>query len=285
MSPQAHLKNIVTYHKIHSSRLPKPFKKAMTHLAFPWDRNKRKHYKQLAFDWDLRTYASKKLNYVFMGIPKVCSARVKSDLHVLEGFSPAEFGTLQTRPDRLQNCVKSLLDWDYKEIQHMLSSPDWLRFSFVRNPYERLYSGYRSMIASGTPNYDGCRNDILEHSGRKDISANDVPFKDFVDYVCQQDNHDRDVHWKTQESLMLLEFMDYNFIGRYENFDQDYSSILKKFNAPQAMLDKVKVKMNATNAHQTWHKAYTQELADMVFSSYEADFTRFNYDRNSWVQQ
>ena len=268
--------------------MPKPLKKLMKHLLRPWQAPKRRQARQLFLEFLQGTYASKKFGYVFMGNHKVCSSRIKSDLHVLEGFAlPEHFNHVHTRPERLQNHVKSLLDWSPTEVMQMVSSPDYLRFSFVRNPYERLYSGYRSKIATGDPNYDFLHRHIVEERklicalGQKHYEA--IRFEDFAHFVCQQDDEERDHHWKNQGRVLLMDMLDYNFIGRYESFDQDYTWVLKKLGAPQSTLDQVQVKVNATDAHQTWRKAYTPELADMVFSSYEADFTSFNYEKSSWL--
>ncbi len=39
-------------------------------------------------------------------------------------------------------------DYSTEEIIEILTSPEWVRFCFVRNPYHRLLSAYKSKIGN-----------------------------------------------------------------------------------------------------------------------------------------
>lgn len=70
----------------------------------------------------------------------------------------------------------------------MLSSPEWLRFAFVRNPYARLFSAYKSKIGNTwEQEYDWLRDQIREafdYPVRDGSRVGMVAFDDYVRFVA-----------------------------------------------------------------------------------------------------
>jgi len=83
------------------------------------------------------------------------------------------------------------------------------KFAFVRNPWERLVSFYTMELKIFTPLFD-------------------KTFHDFIDYI---DNNNIDLnrcnrHFRLQTSLYPIN--DIDFLGRFENFKNDFNFVCKK---------------------------------------------------------
>lgn len=100
--------------------------------------------------WDYHSLASLAHRYVAMTVPKVACTTIKMALQTWEGCGPA--------PDRWADvhadwAGPTLLAYPTTQILEMLRSPGYLRFSFVRNPYSRLVSAWKSKFAGDDPQY------------------------------------------------------------------------------------------------------------------------------------
>src|SRR5580704_2518497 len=93
------------------------------------------------------TWVSRRWRYFYMGVPKVASSKVKMVLHQLEGYPlPADPFDVHARSQPGVRFVDKLSAFSAGDAAEILSGPDWRRFTFVRNPYARLYSAYKSKI-------------------------------------------------------------------------------------------------------------------------------------------
>ncbi len=100
--------------------------------------------------WDCHSWASAVHRYVAMTVPKVACTTIKMALQTWEGCGP--------EPDRwgdvYAGCAgPTLLAYLTAQIVQMLRSPDYPRFSFVRNPYSRLVSAWQSKLARDDTQY------------------------------------------------------------------------------------------------------------------------------------
>jgi hypothetical protein len=124
--------------------------------------------------------------YVCMTIPKVACTTVKTVLLCMEGeLSPEVLAGKVHHPNRGTH----LGGLDTPQVVEALSSPDWFRFSFVRNPYERLLSAYKSKL--GNPNdsqYAWLRDEIraeFDYPTREGTPAT-IAFRDLVAYLTRR---------------------------------------------------------------------------------------------------
>jgi len=109
--------------------------------------------------WGYHSQASVAHRYVAMTVPKVACTTIKMALQTWEGCGPG--------PDRWGDvhanwAGPTLLAYPTAQIVEMLRSPDYLRFSFVRNPYSRLVSAWKSKLAWDDPQYGQVRASIRE---------------------------------------------------------------------------------------------------------------------------
>jgi len=233
------------------------------------------------------SWASTAHKYLYVAVGKAACTKIKLSLHQLEGYPPLENASWVHDRNR-PGCafVPRLTDFTNAEAIEILTSPEWFRFCFVRNPYYRLFSAYKSkMLNYLDPQYQPVRDEIRARYGypvRDGHPAGMVAFRDFVRYVEDMADSDRDFHWRSQTALVMPTMIKYDFIGRMENFMQDFGQVLRRLNASDDLLATVQNPVNPTT--KIYHAAaYDRELASRVYDMYRDDFMNFAYDRDSWL--
>ena len=241
----------------------------LSHLSYSYQR------------WVSRTH-----RYFYMAVPKAACTKIKLILHQLEGYEAPQPGAIHDR--NLPGCsfVPKLTDFSSREATEVLTSPAWFRFCFVRNPYYRLFSAYKSkMLNYLDAQYQPVQAEIRLRYGyplRDGRPAGMVAFRDFVRYVESASDDDRDAHWRSQSRLLMPDVIDYDFVGRVEEFQAHFTQVLRRLNASDDLVATISERVNPTV--QIYHAAaYDRELADRVYEMYRGDFETFGYDRDSWL--
>lgn len=145
---------------------------------------------------------------------------------------------------------------------------DYFKFTFVRNPYDRLLSVFHDK----TKKVIGTDWELPYFAKFKDFT-----FDEFVSYLYENENlnsNDCNRHIRTQYSL-ANDLQDVNFIGRCENLSSDLQtidSVLGLTGGP--VLNK------NTTKHQKWASYYQdEEIRSKVAKMYHEDFNFFNYKK------
>jgi Sulfotransferase family len=230
--------------------------------------------------WGYHSRASMAHRYVAMTVPKVACTTIKMALQTWEGREP--------RPERWADvhagwAGPTLLAYPTAQIVEMLRSPDYLRFSFVRNPYSRLASAWKSKLAWDDPQYQQLRASIREACGYPVADgqrAGPVSFRDAVRYLLD-DPGAFDDHWNRQTDLLIADVIDYDVIGRFERFGEQFHAILRRLHAPPQVAGIAGQVFNPTES-MPLTAVYDSPLARCVYDHYVADFETFGYRKNSW---
>ncbi len=136
---------------------------------------------------------------------------------------------------------------------------NYFKFAVVRNPFDRLYSGYKNRIASGTGFDDyqlgfffrGCKN-----------------FNDFVKKVTKLPNFLSDPHFQNQYSVICDKGGSVvDCIVRFENLEKDFEKIRKKYD-----LEELPHFNRSQDRKYEWMDHYTKEFASLVHKKYKRDF-------------
>jgi Sulfotransferase family len=175
------------------------------------------------------------------------------------------------------------LTYPTAQIVQMLQSADYLRFSFVCNPYDRLVSAWKSKLASDDPQYRQLRALIREACDYPVVDghrAGPISFRDAV--LCLLDDPSVfDDHWHLQVDLLAADIMDYHVIGRFERFGQDFDAILRRLQARAEVAGIARRVFNPTR-QMPLATVYDPQLARRVYGFYVADFETFGYREDSW---
>ncbi len=233
------------------------------------------------------TWASPAHKYLYVAVGKAACTKIKLTLHRLEGYPVLERAALVHNRDHAGSMfVPRLTDFPNAEAIEILTSSEWFRFCFVRNPYYRLFSAYKSkMLNYRDSQYQPVRDEIRHRYGyplRDGRPAGMVAFRDFVRYVEGIADQDRDFHWRSQTALVMPAVIEYGFIGHMETFQHDFEHVLQRLGASAELMATIPELVNPTT--KLYHAAaYDRELATRVYDMYRSDFEAFGYDQDSWL--
>jgi hypothetical protein len=218
--------------------------------------------------------------YVAMTVPKVACSTIKMALQAWEGCGPPPNRWADVHADW---AGPTLLAYPTAQIVQMLRSPDYLRFCFVRNPYSRLVSAWKSKLTSEDPQYVQLRASIREACHYPVVDgqrAGPISLHDAVQYLLD-DPGVFDDHWRLQVDLLVADVIDYHIVGRFENFGQQFPAILRQLGAPLKVTGVARQVFNPTPPMRL-AAVYDSQLARRVFARYAADFETFGYREDSW---
>jgi len=145
---------------------------------------------------------------------------------------------------------------------------NYFKFTFVRNPYDRLFSAYTFLKKGGLNELDRCW-----------AEQNLASFPDFESFVhgwVTPENIWSWVHFKPQHFWIYDASLNLkvDFVGRFERMDADVAVVQERLGLPVAPLPKI----NVTNRPRTDEDPYTAKMRAIVREVYRADFELFDYE-------
>jgi hypothetical protein len=140
---------------------------------------------------------------------------------------------------------------------------DYYSFTFIRNPFERIVSCYYSKYISDKIKY---KKEILDFDFYLlGYIKKDKGFATFIKKISHIPDFLADRHFKSQWALIYSHNkLSLDFIGRYENLEQDFEHIQTTFS-----LDPLP-HLNPSGKND-WRDSFTQELVTLVAKRYKKD--------------
>ena len=139
----------------------------------------------------------------------------------------------------------------------------YYKFAFCRNPWDRLLSLY-FYVTTGT--------ELI--SDNKKMNKMIINFDTFCklvhfdNYICNP--FVWDVHYKPQ--LDFIDPTDIDFVGKFENLQEDFDIICDKINIPRQQLPH-----KNKSKHKHYTEYYDDETRQIVAEKYAKDIERFGY--------
>lgn len=159
-----------------------------------------------------------------------------------------------------------LAGWQYCPVS-ALKHTGLYSFGFVRNPLDRLYSCYAQKIVF----YGRMRNMPIEFWRYGDTFHPDMSFAEFVEAVVNIPDRLADHHFRSQHTFLYDNGAPaVDLIGRFENLEQDWEAIRRRFDLPA-------LAHYNRSPHPHYSKAYTPELARAAAERYARDIALFGY--------
>tara|TARA_B100001989_G_scaffold113698_1_gene79762 strand:- start:3326 stop:3874 length:549 start_codon:yes stop_codon:yes gene_type:complete len=173
------------------------------------------------------------LKFIFVHVPKTGGNSVKKILGI-QGHEHKKFSL----------CSKAY--------------PDYFSFAFTRNPWDRFVSAFFYLEQGG-----------MFENDRKSYNKyiNGLSFTEFV--LKYQSDRIRIAHFSEQHL-----WLDGNlsFIGKVENFQEDFNTVCDKIGIAKRQLPK---KNKSKHAHYTEY--YNDETRGIIAEKYAKDIERFGY--------
>jgi hypothetical protein len=141
----------------------------------------------------------------------------------------------------------------------------YFKFSFVRNPWDRLVSIYFFMKKGGM-------NDLDRRWSEQNLRG----FESFEHFVCEglEQSHVRSwVHFRPQADFIASDDDEImvDFVGRFENLTEDFASVARKVGAGSTL------SLTNSSPHEPFASYYTRRSAEAVARFYERDARLFGY--------
>ncbi|CAI5938846.1 unnamed protein product [Closterium sp. NIES-65] len=174
-----------------------------------------------------------------------------------------------------------------KEAVRLVTRPDFFRFTFVRNPFSRALSAYSNkLVVTDTPNNKtgpGSREYWNERffrfvrpqfellKGEDDL----VSFPDFMRLVALMKKNFRwkmDRHIAPQVDVCFMQMIKYDFVGRFENLEEDAKYVVNRFGGDHLDIFNFGVNAHQTRADTKLVKKYTKDAYELVKEVYAQDF-------------
>ena len=223
-------------------------------------------------------YISHRHRYLYINNPKTGGSSLKSALVQLELKnleSDLDYYDWQVYQNKLIIPLSTLNDLRHPTNFGSLLNNGYRFITFVRNPYTRLLSCYRDKILKKRAE----KGKILQFLGcdPSDMEAQ-ITFEEFAKAVISQSDYDMDHHWRTQSTQVLYGLLPYSFIGRFENYDKDFSEAFRIIGVNEDSAPELR-HFNRTKSGpaEGCTDYYNPTLQAMVYDRYKADFTNFGY--------
>lgn len=257
--------------------------------------------------WQKRMLVPKMLNNLLVDdkhkvmycvIPKVACTNWKRALVRLSGrintTNQESLRTLDVHDEILLNQIglRYLNTYPLQEIRDRMET--YYKFMFVRHPLERLLSAYRDKFIQ--------HNKWNEHFqlkyGRKIVkthrrnpteeslqAGDDVTFPEFLRYVIDTSYSGRpqNPHWSSYYDLCHPCSIRYDFVGRFETFNEDAPYILSKLSGGACPPDFPNMRPTGASTRQVLIDYYNQvSKSDIskIVQVFLPDFIMFGYDLN-----
>ncbi|MFZ9061676.1 MAG: sulfotransferase family 2 domain-containing protein [Steroidobacteraceae bacterium] len=128
-----------------------------------------------------------------------------------------------------------------------------VKFAFVRNPWDRLVSWYAYLLKDTT------------HRRHRQVAAGS--FEDFARAELRRD--DRSQWWMIANQAGELGL---DFVGRFENLEQDVAEVCRRLGLPVAPLPRENV-----STRRPYQEYYSRELAVLVGVRWAREVEAFGY--------
>lgn len=143
----------------------------------------------------------------------------------------------------------------------------YFKFTFVRNPWDRLVSAYHFLKAGGYGEAD-----------KRWFDGELGTYKDFDDFVCnwlRRENMHKHIHFCPQVDFLEdgnHRGVHVDYVGFYENIEDDFKYIAKRMGV-DAELHK-----RNTSSHESFQDYYREKTREIVRRLYQRDIERLGYD-------
>ncbi|XP_032640224.1 carbohydrate sulfotransferase 13 [Chelonoidis abingdonii] len=227
-------------------------------------------------------------------VPKVACTNWKRVMMVLTGQGkyrdPLE---IPANEAHVSSNLRTLSEYSTPEINHRLRN--YLKFIFVREPFERLVSAYRNKF---TRRYNTAfhkrygtkiiRRHRQEPSNEALERGDDVRFEEFVYYLLDprtQHEEPFNEHWERVHSLCHPCIIHYDVVGKYETLAEDANYVLQLVGADGSVKFPSSSKTTRTTDDMT--AQFFEDISPFyqrrLFNLYKMDYLLFNYSIPSYL--
>ncbi|MGI9482791.1 MAG: sulfotransferase family protein [Hyphomicrobiales bacterium] len=217
-------------------------------------------------------HISERFNCIYVQTPKVACTTIKKTMQLMERDA-ASGVEIENPHDRASSPLK-LLSTTSRSYDNLFIDDSMYRFTFVRNPYTRIASTFLDKFAPGRPQ----RGEFMPKIG---LSANDeLSFEDFL-HIIRNKRRDRlNKHWMPLTLLTQFDRFNYSFIGRFENFEEDFSKVVHDVYGQRYDESAHRMSPHSTGADARFRELIGRQEQELIEEIYQSDFEIFGYSKS-----
>ncbi|XP_070696490.1 carbohydrate sulfotransferase 11-like isoform X2 [Pempheris klunzingeri] len=236
-----------------------------------------------------------KHSLIYCYVPKVACTNWKRVLMVLTSDGRyTDPLSIPANEAHVAGNLRTLSEFSVPEINQRLRS--YLKFIFVRDPFERLVSAYRNKF---TRSYNTAFHKrygtkiIRQHRANPEPKAlekgNDVSFQEFVQYLVDprtQREGPFNEHWERVHSLCHPCLIHYDVVGKYETLEPDAQAVLSLAGVEGTLQFPTSGKSTRTDGNMAarFFKHISPFYQKKLFNLYRMDFLLFNYSTPEYLR-
>lgn len=227
------------------------------------------------FNWF--TYYDEKLNFLFHRIPKVANSSLTASLSKLAD-SNYDFINSDMSQQEKRNVKTSTLHASEISNEEILNLTKIFKFAFVRNPYARFLSAYLSKVEDRDISKSNEFN--IKHKEFLETFSRDKSFENFARLLAADETllYSK-VDFIPQVDFLLLKPEEYDFIGRFENINNDFTYVANKILSNSLTYAILKEDpAHQTSADKKLKQYYTSYTKGLVKDLYKKDFEMLGYE-------
>ena len=200
----------------------------------------------------------KKRKILFFPVPKVATCSLKH---------------LCLRLDNKYSKTNYRLDINLCHVNNFLLKTkykNFFKFTFVRNPLDRLISAFENKIKKDKNiNNRSFKNGIFIPWHRYNFHVG-MNFKKFAKIIYKIPDKISNNHFCSQYNILPLNKL--NFIGKFENIQNDVKYICKKYDIHDFKLPHL-----LKSDRKPFHEYYNEKFENSIKKRYKKDIKIFNY--------
>lgn len=224
--------------------------------------------------------------YVWMSIPKVASSNWKR--MILSDIAGKPFIEKDVHTAINECCILT------EKIAHRKKADRYFTFSFIRNPWTRLYSAYRDKIRLW-PGFNRFRYiremlvmlrgadkailDVTTEFNYKGIQPK-ISFSEFMKYLSIIDTEEYDMHWTPWFNIVEGCEVKFDFIGKVEDMDRIYHTLKDKVLKNKVELPSVYPTHASRDQVIDAYKTVPRDVIEEVYQRFSIDFIVGGYSQN-----
>lgn len=227
---------------------------------------------------NFHTHISLVNRYVYVEVPKAGCGTMKATLGALEGarMNPTHAQRFQDKP---HNGVKAgahvrPYQLPVDMLEEAFASPDYTRFTVVRDPASRVLSGYLEKMHQGLRQSGPILDEIESSTGRRP-APEDVTLAMFLDVIGAQESRDQDPHWRRQADHIGLGIVSYDSVIHLEDLDSSWNRIAELTRTPD--LSESFYCRNSTGASAKLGEYFDDSTWTQVREIYSRDYAELGY--------
>lgn len=220
-------------------------------------------------------HISLKHAYLFYETPKSGCSTIKRRLQRIE-LSDTPFKPSNSVHSRFESPMIAPSQLPRAQLNEILADHRFPKFCFVRNPFTRALSAYLDKIVRNEPQ----KAQFFKAQGKPDAALSQmVSFTDFLEGLARTPAAKMDPHWMPQAFHLFHDLLDYNFVGKFENFENDFHTIARML-FPREVREKIPDDVMAghkTDAGSKIADYFDGRCIDLARKIYQDDFSSFGY--------